>query len=253
MAKSITHSLGHPDATRRRPLDPAWTIRDSRLPAQRPSDVNMADRLRHIRHLQTANRTPLSEVPSRANTPSSSQQNQKTLSTSPGALPHNESLVANGSLDVRTPPATSPGHHRVSAIVKETGRESKRDSQISQASTNASDGGRATGQKRKTHIGHWQLGKTIGTGGCSKVRMVRHKQDLQQYGAVKIISRTVAEITRAQSLANLIESCKDGSGNLPSSGKPIPCGLEREIAVMKLLEHPNIVRLYDVWENRNEL
>lgn len=81
---------------------------------------------------------------------------------------------------------------------------------------------------------------------------MRHKTR-DQYGAVKIITRTVAESTRAQSLANLIETTKGSMGPSAMGHKPIPYGLEREIAVMKLLEHPNIVRLYDVWENRNEL
>jgi len=33
----------------------------------------------------------------------------------------------------------------------------------------------------------------------------------------------------------------------------IPFGIEREVVIMKLLNHPNVVQLYDVWENRNEL
>lgn len=84
------------------------------------------------------------------------------------------------------------------------------------------------------------------------MRVVRHRHR-DQYGAVKIITRSVAESTRAQSLANLIESTKLSPGLSAVGYKPIPYGLEREIAVMKLLEHPNIVQLYDVWENRNEL
>lgn len=84
------------------------------------------------------------------------------------------------------------------------------------------------------------------------MRIVRHRYR-EQYGAVKIITRSVAESTRAQSLANLIENTKGLSATSAAGYKPIPYGLEREIAVMKLLEHPNIVRLYDVWENRNEL
>lgn len=83
------------------------------------------------------------------------------------------------------------------------------------------------------------------------MRIVRHRQT-DQLGAVKIITRSNAETTRAQSLANLIESTQ-GSLSHSTGHKPIPFGLEREIAVMKLLEHRNIVRLYDVWENRNEL
>ena len=30
-------------------------------------------------------------------------------------------------------------------------------------------------------------------------------------------------------------------------------GIEREIVIMKLIEHPNVMRLYDVWETGNDL
>ena len=170
----------------------------------------------------------------------------KGSSVSPHNLPHNESLEPNGSLTVRGSNADSPEQKRFSQIAGEHDRDSKRNSAISTTSTNAS------GRRRKKNIGHWQLGKTIGKGGCSRVRVVRHLT-LDQYGAVKIITRTTAENTRAQSLANLIETTQGNMAPGASGHKPIPYGLEREIAVMKLLEHPNIVRLYDVWENRNEL
>lgn len=35
--------------------------------------------------------------------------------------------------------------------------------------------------------------------------------------------------------------------------RQIPSGLEREVVIMKLIEHPNVINLYDVWENRGEL
>lgn len=125
--------------------------------------------------------------------------------------------------------------------------DSKRNSAISTTSTVASNSGR----KRKTHIGPWQLGKTIGKGGCSRVRIVRHSQT-GEHGAAKIISKAVAEHARAISLANLVKSAENDP-SLKSGGRVIPFGLEREIVIMKLLDHPNIVKLYDVWENRNEL
>jgi len=171
-----------------------------------------------------------------------------TPTSSPRPLPHNESLVANGTLAVRHPqPSPSPQHKRVSAVIDECRpRNPKRDSQVSNASTNASNGGR-----RKTHIGPWQLGKTIGKGGCSRVRIVRHSGN-GQYGAAKIISKATAEKVRALSLANLADSAEHDPTLFPG-GKVIPFGLEREICIMKLLDHPNIVHLYDIWENRNEL
>lgn len=33
----------------------------------------------------------------------------------------------------------------------------------------------------------------------------------------------------------------------------LPYGIEREIIIMKLISHPNIMGLYDVWENKNDL
>ena len=207
----------------------------------------MAERHRNAR--QPGKRQPLSELRNRANTPPVQRRHpksSKTASVSPHNLPHNESLEPNGSLAVRGSNPNSPEYKRVSQIASEHERDSKRNSAVSTTSTNASS------RRRKTFIGHWQLGKTIGKGGCSRVRVVRHKTR-NQYGAVKIVTRTTAESTRAQSLANLIESTKGTMTPSASGHKPIPYGLEREIAVMKLLEHPNIVRLYDVWENRNEL
>ncbi|KAJ4319904.1 serine/threonine-protein kinase gin4 [Neodidymelliopsis sp. IMI 364377] len=166
------------------------------------------------------------------------------------ALPHNESVVPNGTLAVRhEQQSTTPQNKRLSAVMANESRphNPKRDSTISNASTNASN----TNRRRKTHIGPWQLGRTIGRGGCSRVRLVRHSMT-GQYGAAKIISKTTAEKVRALSLANLIQSA-ESDPTLHPDGKVIPFGLEREICIMKLLDHPNIVRLYDIWENRDEL
>lgn len=174
------------------------------------------------------------------------QKHAKKSTPSPNSLPHNESLVPNGSLRVRAAQMSSPEHKRMSQIANGDERDPKRNSAFSTTSTTAS------GRQRKAYIGHWQLGKTIGKGGCSRVRAVRHRYT-RQYGAVKIIARSTAENTRAQSLANLIDSSKANVSFNVAGFKPIPYGLEREIAVMKLLEHENIVRLFDVWENSNEL
>lgn len=208
----------------------------------------MADRSRHGR--SAALRQPLAELKDRANTPPVSQQprlgRHKLETCSQPNLPHNESLEPNGTLNVRSSERPTPsGVKRISQITSEEAHDSERNSAISTTST-------TSGRRRKCYIGHWQLGKTIGKGGCSHVRVVRHRHR-EQFGAVKIITRSTAEKTRAQSLANLIESTNGPANVSPTGYKPIPYGLEREIALMKLLEHPNIVRLYDVWENRNEL
>lgn len=159
------------------------------------------------------------------------------------AMPKNESLVGNGSLAVRHTLVHSP-QHKIVSKVSNSEIDSKRNSAVSNASTNGS----GTARKRKTHIGPWQLGSTVGKGGTARVRKVRHIIT-GQTGVAKIVARPVAEKSRALSLMNLVNS-QDGSFR---GDKNIPLGLEREIAIMKLLDHRNIVRLYDVWENRNEM
>lgn len=185
-----------------------------------------------------ANIHPASHIPTKAG---------HTASASPAHLPHNQSLAGDNGPRVRSSPAESQGNKRVAAIVTESQRNPKRDSEISNASSTASG--------RKRIIGRWQLGKTIGRGGCSTVRLVRHVETGQE-AAVKIISRKMAEQVRAQSLANLASVPDRSLQDLVAAGKaapPIPPGLLREIAIMKLLDHPNVVKLYDVWENHNEL
>jgi serine/threonine-protein kinase HSL1 (negative regulator of Swe1 kinase) len=199
-------------------------------------------------------RRALAESSSRANEMSPAQRRDKhdrdcVSSPSPKPLPHNECLVPNGTLAVHHQQQPSPENKRLSAVLAHEPRphNSKRDSEISNASTNASNSNR----RRKTNIGPWQLGRTIGRGGCSRVRLVRHT-GTGQLAAAKIISKATAEKVRALSLANLIKSAEQDASLYPD-GKVIPFGLEREICIMKLLDHPNIVRLYDIWENRNEL
>jgi serine/threonine-protein kinase HSL1 (negative regulator of Swe1 kinase) len=149
----------------------------------------------------------------------------------------------NGSLPVHHTLRSSPQHKLVTKV-SNLESESKRNSAVSNTSTNGS----GTARKRKTHIGPWQLGSTVGKGGTARVRKVRHVVS-GQTGVAKIVARPVAEKSRALSLMNLVNS-QDGDFR---NDKNIPLGLEREIAIMKLLDHRNIVRLYDVWENRNEM
>jgi serine/threonine-protein kinase HSL1 (negative regulator of Swe1 kinase) len=208
-------------------------------------------------HPPQSRRRALADATSRANEDNSAQRrldektgNENTPGSSPRAhtLPHNESLVPNGTLKARHGLQPSPQDKRVSAVISDDlrPRNTKRDSEISNASTNASN----TARRRKSHIGPWELGRTIGRGGCSRVRLVRHSGNGMR-GAAKIISKDTAEQVRALSLVNLIESAEHDP--TLAGGKVIPFGLEREICIMKLLDHPNIVRLHDVWENRNEL
>ena len=39
----------------------------------------------------------------------------------------------------------------------------------------------------------------------------------------------------------------------PAQAEKVLLGIEREIVIMKLIDHPNVLNLYDVWETGNEL
>ncbi|KAF7796331.1 hypothetical protein EIP86_007508 [Pleurotus ostreatoroseus] len=89
-------------------------------------------------------------------------------------------------------------------------------------------------------IGLWKIGRTIGKGSSGRVRIARHSRT-GQYAAVKIVSKQVILSSRM--------SLRDADGE----AERILHGIEREIVIMKLIEHPNIMRLYDVWETSTEL
>ena len=208
-----------------------------------------------VQSRQHPRRQPLSDASSRANIEPLSPGNpdikppmkSSPWSTGSNRLPHHESVAGNGpSLTVRNYVA-APEDKRVSAITATEESESKRTSQASSASTNTSNRTRP----RKTHIGPWHLGKTVGQGMCGAVRKTRHSVTGQD-AAAKVIAKKTAEANHAESLNNLIISSKRETARGPKQYL-LPFGLEREIVIMKLLHHQNIVKLYDVWENRSEM
>jgi serine/threonine protein kinase len=135
---------------------------------------------------------------------------------------------------------------RLSTIVDEVAGESKRDSQIS-TTTTASGTGKS---KRKTHVGPWQLGKTLGKGATGRVRLAKHALT-GQTAAVKIVSKKSAALVQSASMARMDND--DTATMIASGPRTMPFGIEREVVIMKLIEHPNIINLYDIWENRGEL
>ncbi|KAL8798036.1 MAG: hypothetical protein Q9182_007018 [Xanthomendoza sp. 2 TL-2023] len=200
-----------------------------------------ASRNRPVRYRQ-----PLTDTTNWVNNQTPPRPSQAQPSSPTSNLPHHESLKPGGTLQARNSPLSplaAAVNNRVSAISNEDKRSTNRDSQIT-VSTNTSDKLRP----RKTHIGPWQMGKTIGKGSSGRVRRARHCVTGQD-AAIKIVSKAVAAKLRTTSLAHM--------ENLLSADdhrkRPIPFGIEREVIIMKLIEHPNIISLYDVWENRGEL
>ncbi len=143
-------------------------------------------------------------------------------------------------------PETGAANPRLSAISQEcTANSSNRNSQISTNSENSE------GKRLKTYIGPWKLGKTLGKGATARVRLARHAYTGQE-AAIKIVQKMNAQISQAGSLAALdrAESAIPDSAN---GLRHMPVGIEREVAIMKLIQHPNIMKLYDIWENRTEM
>ena len=206
---------------------------------------------------QHAARRPLGEATGRVNNNQQRQSDVRTKRRS--SLPHHESLRPDGLLQIYGPHPTpaldqeeqqrvrrtgSPVNPRLSAISK--GTESNRNSQISTVSTNASDG-----KKIKGCIGPWQLGMTLGKGATARVRKARHKFTGQE-AAVKIVQKANAKISQAGSLAAL-DKAESKLRNSEDGVRRMPVGIEREVAIMKLIQHPHIVKLLDIWENRHEM
>lgn len=122
--------------------------------------------------------------------------------------------------------------------------ESARNSVVSAASILSNKG------KRKTHVGPWQLGRTLGKGATGRVRLAKHALT-GQTAAIKIVSKKSAAMVQSESIAAMDRTASTFNGG--SNTRQMPCGIEREVVIMKLIEHPNVISLYDVWENRGEL
>ncbi|KAI2614953.1 Pkinase-domain-containing protein [Hypoxylon sp. NC1633] len=105
-------------------------------------------------------------------------------------------------------------------------------------------------QRIKTHIGPWQLGKNLGAGATAQVRLVQHKVT-GELAAVKILCKNYSSNHQPGSIMSLDQW--DRKRNQHKAEKRMPFAIEREVAIMKLIDHPNIVKLYDIWENRSEI
>ncbi|CAZ86621.1 unnamed protein product [Tuber melanosporum] len=87
----------------------------------------------------------------------------------------------------------------------------------------------------KAQVGPWLLGRTLGKGSSGRVRLAKHVET-GQFAAIKIVGKGNDEMVGEN-----------------GQERPLPPGLEREVVIMKLICHPNVMGLWDVWENRGEL
>jgi serine/threonine-protein kinase HSL1, negative regulator of Swe1 kinase len=216
----------------------------SRSPSRRPA---LAEKQARAQPAQSERRT--AEAWAR-NAPSMSKPDDLLAGSSPRML-HHESLLPEAYLGIRNnrgppPPAPAPAaeNKRISAVANEGQTNSNRNSAISTTSTVS------VKSRRKTHVGPWQLGRTLGKGATGRVRLAKHAIT-GQAAAIKIVSKKSAALVQSASMAQM-----DQGASIPittAGFRMMPFGIEREVVIMKLIEHPNVIRLYDVWENRGEL
>ncbi|KAL6896985.1 hypothetical protein GGI43DRAFT_101993 [Trichoderma evansii] len=195
-------------------------------------------------------RPPLVETTNRLNMPFPVQDyqshkargNQSNSAQYPGQYTNNQSIQRDTRGQTVTYDAYNPATQRPWVPAE----AAKRLSQASCASTSSSQ----SKKNYKTHIGPWQLGKTLGKGSSARVRLCRHSIT-HQMAAVKIVNRRMAYLVQDSSLAAL--SKWDSSLPEVNGEMRVPVAIEREVAILKLIEHPNIMKLYDIWENRSEI
>ena len=210
---------------------------------RRPSTTRrpLGDAAARVNNTLTTYSSPLGKPPA------TMAQNERVLYGEENPYNHLDSESVQDREIIITSRPTNAVDPRLSAISKgDVVHRPNRDSQISTASTNASDGKR----RRKTHIGPWHLGKTLGKGATARVRMAKHSITGQP-AAVKIVQKKSALLSQAGSLASLNK--KDAKVKDAGENRRMPYGIEREVAIMKLIEHPHIMKLYDIWENRTEM
>jgi serine/threonine protein kinase len=91
-----------------------------------------------------------------------------------------------------------------------------------------------------TLIGPWIIGDCVGKGASGRVKIAKHCRT-GQLAAVKILPLQPLLNSRASLATQQKKSDKQR------------LGIDREITMMKLFHHPNIMRIYDVYEGDKEL
>ncbi|KAK4702047.1 hypothetical protein P7C70_g4180, partial [Phenoliferia sp. Uapishka_3] len=117
-----------------------------------------------------------------------------------------------------------------------------------------SGGGVRKEKKDPETVGPWRIGKDLGKGSSGKE---------DEGGGVGSLTRTFTHLTGRVKLAKHLETGAYAAIKIVPKPRPAPgseekadkmlLGIEREIVIMKLIEHPNVLRLIDVWETKSEL
>lgn len=137
--------------------------------------------------------------------------------------------------------------NQIDKVVESVANATKR---LSQQSAQSS----LTKSKVENRVGPWRLGRTLGKGSTGRVRLAKHTTT-GQLAAIKIVPKNILELNNnnnnTQKTSAKPNNKKKRKQKIDENG--LPYGIEREIIIMKLISHPNLMALYDVWENKNEL
>ncbi|KAF7983429.1 hypothetical protein HWV62_21679 [Athelia sp. TMB] len=90
-------------------------------------------------------------------------------------------------------------------------------------------------------VGPWIMGETVGKGASGRVKIARHRTT-GQLAAVKILP-----------IAPLLSARQGLDGKAREKAAKQRLGVDREITMMKLMDHPHILRIYDVFEDARSL
>ncbi|EKM57552.1 uncharacterized protein PHACADRAFT_206451 [Phanerochaete carnosa HHB-10118-sp] len=87
-------------------------------------------------------------------------------------------------------------------------------------------------------VGPWIIGECVGKGASGHVKIARHRRT-GQLAAIKILPLQPFVTSR--------------NAQAQAKSEKQRMGVDREITMMKLMNHPNIMRIYDVYEGDKEL
>lgn len=98
-------------------------------------------------------------------------------------------------------------------------------------------------------IGHYVLGKTIGTGGFAKVKGSHSRYFRYWLGDAE----AVHNLTGVRVAVKIINKAKMKNKNMISKVSSSIRKVKREIRILKFINHPNIIKLYEVLDTTNDI
>lgn len=107
-------------------------------------------------------------------------------------------------------------------------REIERKKMASKSSSSSSAAAAAANNHGRTRVGKYELGRTLGEGNFAKVKFARNV-DTGENVAIKILDKE--KILKHKMIAQI----------------------KREISTMKLIRHPNVIRMYEVMASRTKI